>query len=180
MDPDRPFAEPIDDATLNPIPTDFHEYLKKLEALLRNVLGHSPFKLSFTIRKGADQPDDPEVPEYIVDFSGDDADLLLEKNAILLHALEYLALKAIRLDEEHCHRIAFDCQDWGRTRREELRLMAQVAAERAIETGAPFALNPMNARERRIVHLALRDQPTVRTQSEGRGTERQVVIFPAK
>jgi spoIIIJ-associated protein len=65
-------------------------------------------------------------------------------------------------------------------RREELRLMAQVAAERVIDTGDPFALNPMSPRERRIVHLALRDRPGVRTQSEGMGPDRKVVIFPAK
>jgi spoIIIJ-associated protein len=63
---------------------------------------------------------------------------------------------------------------------DELRLMAQVAAERVIDTGDPFTLSPMNPRERRIVHMALRDQPKVRTQSEGMGPERKVVIYPAK
>ena len=58
--------------------------------------------------------------------------------------------------------------------------MAQVAAERVIDTGDPFALSPMNSRERRIIHLALRDRPQVRTQSEGVGPERKVVIYPAK
>ena len=104
-----------------------------------------------------------------MDFSGPDADLLLEMNATLLHALEHVVLKAIRLDDDHFRRIAFDCQDWRRTRIEELQLMAQVAAERVIDTGNAFALNPMNARERRIIHLALKDQPRVHTQSEGMG-----------
>jgi spoIIIJ-associated protein len=58
--------------------------------------------------------------------------------------------------------------------------MAQVAAERVIDTGQPFILNPMNARERRIIHLALKDRPQVQTQSEGMGPERKVVIFPKK
>ncbi len=115
-----------------------------------------------------------------MDFSGPDADLLLEMNATLLHAIEHVLLKAIRLDDDHFRRIAFDCHDWRRTRIEELRLMAQVAAERAIDTGDPFTLNPMNPRERRIIHLALKDRPEVRTQSEGMGPERKVVIFPAK
>jgi spoIIIJ-associated protein len=48
------------------------------------------------------------------------------------------------------------------------------------DTGDPFTLNPMNPRERRIVHLALKDRPEVRTQSEGTGPERKVVIYPAK
>ena len=75
-------------------------------------------------------------------LSGADADLLLEKNAALLHAVEYVALKAIRLGEDHFRRIAFDCQDWRRTRIEELRLMAMVAAARVIETGDPFTQTP--------------------------------------
>ena len=61
-----------------------------------------------------------------------------------------------------------------------VQLMAQVAADRVVDTGAPFTLNPMNARERRIIHLALRDRPQVQTQSDGMGQERKVVIFPTK
>lgn len=156
------------------------KYLSPLESLLRAVVEHGPFDLTFSIQKAAVHADDPEAPEYVVDFSGPDADLLLEKNATLLHALEYVVLKAIRLDEDHFRSIAFDCDDWRRTRMEELRLMAHVAADRVIETGDPFTLSPMNPRERRIIHMALRDQPKVRTQSEGMGPERKVVIYPAK
>jgi spoIIIJ-associated protein len=154
------------------------KHLGLLESRLHDFIKHSPFELTFSIQKAAADLDDPEAPEYVVDFSGADADLLLERNATLLHAIEFVMLKAIRLDEDHFRKIAFDCQDWRRTRMEELRLMAQVAAERVIDTGDPFTLNPMNPRERRIVHLALRDQPKVRTQSEGFGPERKVVIYP--
>ncbi len=87
--------------------------------------------------------------------------------------------KAVRLPEDHFGKVSFDCQDWRRLRTEELKLTAQVAAERVIETGDPFTLSPMNPRERRIIHLALRDQSQVRTVSEGFGPERKVVIRPA-
>ncbi len=156
------------------------KYVSSLESLLHSFIQHSPFKLIFSIQKATAHPGDPDSPEYVVDFSGPDADLLLEMNATLLHAIEHVLLKAIRLDDDHFRRIAFDCHDWRRTRIEELRLMAQVAADRAIDTGDPFTLNPMNPRERRIIHLALKDRPQVRTQSEGMGPERKVVIFPAK
>jgi spoIIIJ-associated protein len=156
------------------------KYLTALESVLHAFIEHGPFKLTFSIQKSIAEPEDSDAPEYTVDFSGPDADLLLEKNALLLHALEYVALKAIRFEEEQFRRIAFDCHDWRRTRLEELRLMAHVAAERVIEMGDPFTLNPMNPRERRIVHMALKDQPEVRTQSEGMGHERKVVIYPAK
>ena len=168
------------DTGLPPAEHAIEKYLSLMESLLHEFMEHSPFELTFSIHQAAAHAEDPEAPEYVVDFSGPDADLLLEKNATLLHALEYVVLKAIRLDDDHFRRIAFDCKDWRRLRTEELRLMALIAAERVIDTGSPFTLNPMNPRERRIVHLALRDQPQVRTQSEGMGPERKVVIFPAK
>jgi spoIIIJ-associated protein len=180
MDTDPPSAEPTSDAGLKAGATDIGKYISLLESLLREFIKHSPFKLTFSVQKAAVQAGDPDTPEYVVDFSGPDADLLLEMNATLLHAVEHLMLKAIRLDDDHFRSIAFDCKDWRRTRTEELRLMARVAAERVIDTGEPFTLNPMSPRERRIVHLALKDQPRVRTQSEGRGPERKVVIYPAK
>ncbi len=61
----------------------------------------------------------------------------------------------------------------------ELKLSAEVAAERVRQTREPFRFHPMGARERRIIHLALKDQPGVRTTSEGQGEMRQVVVFPA-
>jgi spoIIIJ-associated protein len=179
MDSDPSSAERSFAATPKPGATDPEKYLSALESLLRSLIAHSPFELTFSIRKVAVRADDPKAPEYVVDFSGADADLLLEKNAALLDALEHVALKATRWDEDHFWKISFDCQDWRQMRVEELRLMAQVAAERVIETGDPFALSPMNPRERRVIHLALRDQPKVRTQSEGAGPERKVVILPA-
>ena len=59
-------------------------------------------------------------------------------------------------------------------------MTARVAAERVQATRQPFQLNPMSSRERRIVHLALKDMPGVRTERIGAGEERQVVIHPAK
>ena len=158
--------------------TPLEAYLGAIDALLRQVIQHGGFELSFAIRKVASPLADVESPEYVVDFSGTDADLLLERNAALLNDLEYLVLKAVRMEEDYFGKITFDCQDWRRLRVEELKLTAQVAADRVLETGDPFTLNPMSPRERRIIHLALRDQPQVRTVSEGVGSERKVVILP--
>jgi len=154
-------------------------YLGKIESLLQELIRTGRFELKVAVRKAAAVGDDVEAPEYVVDFSGPDSDLLLEKHAALLDALEHMVLKAVRLEEDHFGKISFDCQEWRRLRNEELKLTAQVAAERVIETGDPFTLNPMNPRERRIIHLALRDQSQVRTVSEGFGPERKVVIWPA-
>jgi len=153
--------------------------LSAVEDFLRQIIRHGGFNLSFKVRKVEASVDAEEGPAYVVDFSGPDQDLLLEKNAVLLDALESVVFKAIRLDEGLFGKISFDCRGFRQLRVEELKLMAQVAAERVIESGDPFALNPMGPRERRIIHLALKDQPRVRTQSEGFGPERRVVIVSA-
>jgi spoIIIJ-associated protein len=62
---------------------------------------------------------------------------------------------------------------------EELRLSAMTAAEKVKRTGQPFRFNPMNSRERRVIHLALRDEKAVRSESAGSGPARQVVVYPA-
>jgi spoIIIJ-associated protein len=167
-------AEPILSAS-----RPLESYLPEIQSLLQEVIRAGGFELKAAVRKAAPPDYVGEVPEYVVDLSGPDSDLLLEKHAALLDAFEYVVLKAVRLEEAHLGKIIFDCEDWRRLRNEELKLTAEVAAERVIETGDPFALNPMNPRERRIIHLALKEQPRVRTVSEGFGPERKVVIHPA-
>jgi spoIIIJ-associated protein len=152
--------------------------LPLIESLLKQVIRFGRFELKFVISKCPPEGEEFGAPEYVVDFSGADADLLVEKNGTLLDSLEYLVLKAVRLEEGLYTKITFDSRGWRRLRAEELKLTARVAAERVIETGDAFPLNPMSPRERRLIHLALRDQPQVRTESEGTGPERKVVILP--
>ena len=154
-------------------------YVEPITALLKKVLQQGGFALSIAVHHLPDaHTAEEDSPEYVVEFSGADADLLLERNAALLEALEHVVLKAVRLREESLRKFAFDCQDWRRMRIEELKLTAQVAAQRVVESGDPFALSPMSPRERRIIHLALRDQPNIRTVSEGAGPERHIVFIP--
>jgi spoIIIJ-associated protein len=153
--------------------------LTPLQGILREILRAGNFELDFTVRKSPGESASPDTPDVTIEFTGRDADLLIEKNGAVLDAIEYVVVKAARLDEESFVKIDFDAKNWRRLRAEELKTMATIAAERVIETGDPFELSPMTPRERRIVHLALRDEPRVRTASEGRGADRRVVIQPA-
>ncbi len=110
-----------------------------------------------------------------VDFSGEDAGVLLSHHAEVLNALEYLCN---RVFEKFGRRIILDCEDYRSMRENELLLMAQVAVENVKRQGRPHKFSPMSAEERRIIHLALADDPAVRTESEGTGENRKVVIFP--
>ncbi len=58
-------------------------------------------------------------------------------------------------------------------------MSAMTAAEKVKRTGVPFRFNPMNSRERRVIHLALRGETAVRSESLGAGPARQVVVYPA-
>ena len=118
--------------------------------------------------------------EVLADLDGADKGILLERNAEVLKAIEHLAFKALRLEPAFHERIHIDCGGYRALRFEELRMTARVAAERVQSSRQPFRLNPMSSRERRIVHLALKEIPAVRTESVGMGEERQVVIYPAE
>ncbi len=117
--------------------------------------------------------------EILADLDGRDKELLLDHAAELLKALEHLAFKALRLEPAFHEKIHIDSGGYRALRFEELRMTARVAAERVQTSHQPFRLNPMSSRERRIVHLALKDIPGVRTESIGVGEDRQVVIHPA-
>lgn len=154
-------------------------YLEAIESLVEQIIQCGRFNLKSTVRKHDGAGEEPNSPGVVVDFEGPDSDLLLEKNAALLDALEYVVLKAVHVDDDLYGKISFDCKDWRQVRAEELKLTAQMAARQAVETGSPFHLTPMSSRERRIVHLALKDEGSVKTMSEGAGPSRKVVIYPA-
>ncbi len=90
-----------------------------------------------------------------------------------------LALEILRLPSGEHEKISFDCQNQRSLRLEVLRMLATVAAEKVRQSGAPYQFAPMSSRERRIVHLALREQTDLRTESDGEGPRRSVVVYPA-
>jgi len=150
-----------------------------LERFLGLVVRHTRLDLQYQIQRQDPRAGDVENPEILVVFTGRDQDLLLERNAELLKALEYIALRWLKLPARFHDRVRLECGDYRALHLEELKLSARVAAERVRETRQPFRLNPMPARDRRVIHLVLKDEPGVRTASEGTGDQRQVVIYPA-
>jgi spoIIIJ-associated protein len=154
--------------------------VSELRRYLDTILRAGRFHLSYRIQ--LQQPaarQERGNPEIVVQLSGPDSDLLLERSAELLQALEHIAVRWLRLDRELHDRVQFDCGTYHADRLAELQLSAQVAAERVRESRAPFRFNPMTARDRRIIHLALQGQAGVRTSSEGAGPQRRVVVLPA-
>jgi spoIIIJ-associated protein len=138
-----------------------------LEEFLKVLVQSTRLNLSFQI--------DQKEEEIQVNLEGNDDSVLLARNAELLHSLEYLCNKIL---EKHGKKIIFDCNGYRAIRAEELRLMALAAAEKVKQLGKPYKLSPMSAEERRIVHLAVAEDDEIRTESEGFGENRKVVIYP--
>ena len=153
----------------------------KINEFLRAVVTHGGLRLKYRITVDPPLPEnrDWERPEILVDLAGPDSTLLLDRGGELLRALELLALEILRLPSGEHEKISFDCQNQRSLRLEELRMLATVAAEKVRKTGAPYQFAPMSSRERRMVHLALREHADLRTESDGEGPRRSVVVYPA-
>lgn len=151
-----------------------------LRQFLETTVRKAGFQLKVTVRALKPEGEPGGGAEVIADLDGRDKELLLERGAELLKALEHLAFRALRLEPAFHEKIHLDCGGYRALRFEELRMTARVAAERVQTSKQPFRLNPMSSRERRIVHLTLKEMPGIRTESVGVGEERQVVIHPAE
>jgi len=152
-----------------------------LREFLEKVLKAAGLDLHVTVRTAAatGQAGEGEA-EIFADLDGGDKEILLARGGEVLKALEHLVFRALSLEPAHHEKVHLDCGGYRALRFEELRMAARVAAERVQASHQPFRLNPMSSRERRIVHLALKEIPGVRTESVGTGEERQVVIHPVK
>jgi spoIIIJ-associated protein len=150
----------------------------RINEFLQSVVTNGGIHFKYRIVIDPPSQSDWEKPEIFVDFSGPDSTLLLDRGAELLRALELLAFEMLRLPHGDHEKISFDCKNQRSIRMQELRMAATVAAEKVRQTGTPFHFAPMSSRERRILHLALRDQTDLRTESDGEGFNRCVVLYP--
>jgi spoIIIJ-associated protein len=153
----------------------------ELRAFLEGIVRAGKFELRVKVlaveTAGSGEQGEAEV---LADLDGKDKEILLARNGEVLKALEHLVFRALGLEPAFHEKIHLDSGGYRALRFEELKMTARVAAERVQATKQSFQLNPMSSRERRIVHLALKDMPGVRTESVGVGEERQVVIHAVK
>jgi spoIIIJ-associated protein len=116
--------------------------------------------------------------EYL-EVSGPELGMLIGRHGNTLEALNLVFNNALNAGVRNNRRYyTIDAEGYRARRAEQLRSLALATLERCIREGAPQRLEPMLPSERKIVHLALADSETVRTESEGEEPERRVVVFP--
>jgi len=121
---------------------------------------------------------DPE--QVLFNISCENSAILIGKRGQTLDAMQYLVEKIINRQNDDRIRVQVDIEGYLKNRKNNLDQMAVRLAEKVKLTGKPASAGQLNAHDRRIVHMALKDDAAVRTQSIGEGLYRKLMIFPKK
>ena len=113
-----------------------------------------------------------------LEINGEDLGILIGRHGQALSCLQYIVRLIVGHQAKTWLPITIDVEGYKRRRCEALQALAWRMAEQVKAKGVPFALEPMPAFDRRIIHLTLADHPDVTTQSSGEGEARKVVILP--
>jgi spoIIIJ-associated protein len=114
---------------------------------------------------------------YRIDLQGDGGELLLSQRGEPLKALQHIVSTAFRRQLGEEGRVLVDCQHFRRDKDNELQQMARFLATKALRTGTPQEIGPLNAYERRIVHLAVAEEGAS-SESVGDAAVKTVIISP--
>lgn len=119
-------------------------------------------------------------PPWILDIQGRDLGVLIGRHGETLDALQYITRLIVSRELQSRANIVVDVEGYKMRRESSLRKLALNMAQQARQMGRTMTLEPMPPNERRIIHIALRDDDTVRTESVGLGEHRRVTIIPQK
>ena len=137
-------------------------------------------KIADLITEGAKVSAQTEADRLTLCIEGGNSGILIGRKGQTLDAMQFLTDKIINRKSEARVRVRVDIEGYMETRKSNLKHLAYKMADKAKKTGRPATINQMSAQDRRIVHLALKDDTKVRTQSMGEGYYRRLVIFPKK
>jgi spoIIIJ-associated protein len=121
-----------------------------------------------------------EEPPWVLDVRGRDLGVLIGRHGETLNALQFITRLVCSRKLQRRANIVVDVEGYKNRRESTLRRMARQMAERAIRQGRTITLDPMPPNERRIIHITLRDDQNVETESIGMGDQRRITIIPVR
>lgn len=149
--------------------------------LTQSTLDNLLEKMGISAEVIVTQDDTPDKRGRIpikVDILGKDLSILIGKNAETLYALQYITTLIVNKQAGVSIPIHLDVEGYRRRREQQLRQMAHRVAEQVIKTGRRQILEPMSASERRVIHIELKENLEVTTESIGEEPYRKVTINP--
>ncbi len=125
------------------------------------------------------QSDSEDIGGPVFEIEGDDSGLLIGRKGETLRSLQFLVRYLVSKKTGRRANLSLDVEGYDERRRQSLSNLANRVSQRVVKTGRSIELEPMNARERRVVHMSLSDRDDVFTESSGSGEDRRVVISPS-
>jgi len=171
---DRPAREPAPFVSGKPeeeLSDEERSTLDTAKTVLTEMIGLMGLDATVEIARGGDTAR--------LNVKGDDLGALIGRRGEKLASLQHIVNLIVGRREGQHHRIAIDVENYRGRREEQLRDVADRAAKRVIQSGKIIQLEAMPAIERRVVHMALLENPKVRTQSVGVEPNRRIVVLPA-
>lgn len=156
--------QPVPNAEITP------EIIKRSRSALETIAGAISDDISVI--------DENINGRLVLNMVGGNSGALIGKRGQTLEAIQYLVEKIINKGRDDRVRIMVDVEGYLENRRSNLKQLACKMADKAKKKGRPTTIGQMNAHDRRIIHLALKDDDSVRTQSVGEGHFRKLVIYP--
>jgi predicted RNA-binding protein Jag len=154
--------EETDTSWLGQIERDALNFVKNLLRLMRMRLNVYPVQ---------------DQSRLVFNIDGPDRNAFLTKKGAVITAVQYLVNKIFMNRRESVQKIFIDSQGYRVAREEELKEIARRSAEKVKSTGKEYSLTPMNPYERRLIHMALKDDEEVTTVSQGEGFIKTVSIM---
>jgi spoIIIJ-associated protein len=167
---ERPSEASVDESTLD-------VQTRKALSFVRKVVGKMQMNVDVNIapNDGEGSPD-----EIRIEIEGPDSGRIIGKKGNVLDAIQYLTARVVVRPGDPRRHVIVDAEGYRARHEDQLAQMARRLAERVATEGKVITFDPMSARERRIVHIALREVKGVRTESLGEEPQRRVQIIPDK
>jgi spoIIIJ-associated protein len=146
------------------------------EAVAREFLEELVQRMGFEVTVQSAEEDE----KIVLAIEGEESPDLIGRKGQTLDALQFLTNRTLNKQTRQRKQVVVDCGGYRQRRVEALTELAGQLGEEATRTGKTVAVNPMSAHDRRIIHMALRENPGVTTRSEGEGLERHLLVVPVQ
>ncbi len=144
---------------------------QKAQEVLQGLIGWLSEQATVEIKEETSE-------RILLEIHGDKTGLLIGKRGQTLDALQFLANKMVNRSRDTAKRIEVDMEQYRKRREQSLRSMAVRLGQKVKKKRKPITIEAMNAHDRRIIHLTLKNDRALETKSVGKGEMRKLVIHP--
>ena len=171
----RRCPEPCLSHRLEPVADGTSDVLDSASEVLNNLVSHMDVDVVVNLKEA----DNQETGGPVFEIEGDDSGLIIGRKGETLRSLQFLTRFIVGRQTGERANLTVDVEGYDERRKQSLSNLANRVAERVVKTGRSIELEPMSARERRLVHVALSENSSVYTESSGDGRDRRVVVIPS-